>query len=329
MAGSQKAATPNSTSGAAAATAAAFVALLLVLVCCGTSGSGSGSGGRAFPHLPPRWRYGGVSDGDGDVSLTARQQRHPQQTDKDKLRSSASAPATGAAAAAASVAAVRAWTSRDDEEGLVTLLEGAATKSTDSKDTPSSRTERTRRKRGLHGGSGQGSSPVLFGAPPANDSSHLPHDAVAKEADAGWARRNEENGEHRRREKEVDGGGLGGEGEFRLRGDRRRQWRHQWLSAAGEEKEERADDEQEGARGAAAEEAGARYEGSSGGGLEGRRGRSLHDFKHPRCFVAEGEERTRCHANIFFFGVSKCGTTSLAHWMAEHPEVCIRRWSSC
>ncbi|CAN0027627.1 unnamed protein product, partial [Hapterophycus canaliculatus] len=33
----------------------------------------------------------------------------------------------------------------------------------------------------------------------------------------------------------------------------------------------------------------------------------------------------RCHANVFLFGVSKCGTTSLAHWMAEHPEL---RWVS-
>eukprot|EP00903_Cladosiphon_okamuranus_P015279 g14119.t1 len=44
-----------------------------------------------------------------------------------------------------------------------------------------------------------------------------------------------------------------------------------------------------------------------------------------RCFVVEGEERTRCHPNIFFFGVSKCGTTSMVKWMAKHPSF---RWVS-
>lgn len=42
-----------------------------------------------------------------------------------------------------------------------------------------------------------------------------------------------------------------------------------------------------------------------------------------RCFVLEGEERTRCHPNVFFFGVSKCGTTSMAKWMVKHPQL---RW---
>eukprot|EP00752_Nemacystus_decipiens_P013821 g12271.t1 len=48
-----------------------------------------------------------------------------------------------------------------------------------------------------------------------------------------------------------------------------------------------------------------------------------------RCFVVEGEEegeeRHRCHPNIFFFGVSKCGTTSMAKWMTKHPQL---RWVS-
>lgn len=44
-----------------------------------------------------------------------------------------------------------------------------------------------------------------------------------------------------------------------------------------------------------------------------------------RCFVLEGEEQTRCHPNIFFFGVSKCGTTSMAKWITKHPQM---RWVS-
>lgn len=44
-----------------------------------------------------------------------------------------------------------------------------------------------------------------------------------------------------------------------------------------------------------------------------------------RCFVLKGEERTRCHPNVFFFGVSKCGTTSMVKWMTEHPQL---RWAS-
>lgn len=44
-----------------------------------------------------------------------------------------------------------------------------------------------------------------------------------------------------------------------------------------------------------------------------------------RCFVLQGEEQTRCHPNIFFFGVSKCGTTSMVKWMTKHPQM---RWVS-
>ena len=44
-----------------------------------------------------------------------------------------------------------------------------------------------------------------------------------------------------------------------------------------------------------------------------------------RCFVLEGEEQTRCHPNIFFFGVSKCGTTSMVKWITKHPQM---RWVS-
>lgn len=48
-----------------------------------------------------------------------------------------------------------------------------------------------------------------------------------------------------------------------------------------------------------------------------------HGFnkRKSRCYVLEGEEKTRCHANVYFFGVSKCGTTSLARWMSLHPQV--------
>eukprot|EP00903_Cladosiphon_okamuranus_P014093 g13099.t1 len=41
-----------------------------------------------------------------------------------------------------------------------------------------------------------------------------------------------------------------------------------------------------------------------------------------RCWVSR-DGRRRCQANVFFFGVSKCGTTSLAQWMAQHPSL---RW---
>lgn len=58
-----------------------------------------------------------------------------------------------------------------------------------------------------------------------------------------------------------------------------------------------------------------------GGGSGGSNMEKVRD----RCFVLEGEERTRCHPNIFFFGVSKCGTTSMAKWMTNHPQL---RWVS-
>ncbi|CAM9176068.1 unnamed protein product [Ectocarpus sp. 12 AP-2014] len=67
---------------------------------------------------------------------------------------------------------------------------------------------------------------------------------------------------------------------------------------------------------------------SGGGGVAS--GRILRGFikkppSPPRCFVLYGEDSSRCHANVYFFGVSKCGTTSLAHWMARHPAL---RWVS-
>ncbi|CAN0496512.1 unnamed protein product, partial [Ectocarpus sp. 8 AP-2014] len=73
-----------------------------------------------------------------------------------------------------------------------------------------------------------------------------------------------------------------------------------------------------------------RDQGGSTEGGEVASGRALHGFiKKPpppaRCFVLEGEDSSRCHANVYFFGVSKCGTTSLAHWMARHPAL---RWVS-
>ncbi|CAM9312319.1 unnamed protein product [Ectocarpus fasciculatus] len=73
-----------------------------------------------------------------------------------------------------------------------------------------------------------------------------------------------------------------------------------------------------------------RDQGASTGGRGVARGRSLREFTKqrpspPRCFVLEGEDSPRCHANVYFFGMSKCGTTSLAHWMARHPSL---RWVS-
>lgn len=67
---------------------------------------------------------------------------------------------------------------------------------------------------------------------------------------------------------------------------------------------------------------------SGGGGVAS--GTTLQGFikkppPPPRCFVLEGEDSSRCHANVYFFGVSKCGTTSLAHWMIRHPAL---RWVS-
>ncbi|CAN0278211.1 unnamed protein product, partial [Hapterophycus canaliculatus] len=43
-----------------------------------------------------------------------------------------------------------------------------------------------------------------------------------------------------------------------------------------------------------------------------------------RCWV-DPSGRRRCQANVFLFGVSKCGTTSLAAWMTHHPAL---RWVS-
>lgn len=60
----------------------------------------------------------------------------------------------------------------------------------------------------------------------------------------------------------------------------------------------------------------------------GEGGKSAFDKQklvRDRCYVLKGEEQTRCHPNIFFFGVSKCGTTSMAHWMVNHPQL---RWVS-
>ncbi|CAM9942045.1 unnamed protein product [Ectocarpus fasciculatus] len=44
-----------------------------------------------------------------------------------------------------------------------------------------------------------------------------------------------------------------------------------------------------------------------------------------RCWADHETGRHRCQANVFLFGVSKCGTTSLASWMAHHPAL---RWVS-
>eukprot|EP00903_Cladosiphon_okamuranus_P014094 g13100.t1 len=242
----------------------------------------------------------------------------------------------------AAAAASKPWVMpRDGEGGEWNILpEGPATASRRaavSGGSPSGEAENAALRRMVlaiekESESGQGgwAASVLnsSSAPPAHGS-HAPCDAiVAKEAGAVWARGQEESGD------ELRGGGgrgkaEGGGGGFRPRRvQRQRQRRRQrLLSDVGKE---RADDEQQEARGIAptvvAKEVGARYE--DGGVLDGAMGRSLSkdnafDHRSDRCFVAKGEEKTRCHANIFLFGVSKCGTTSLAHWMFEHPEL---RW---
>lgn len=63
-----------------------------------------------------------------------------------------------------------------------------------------------------------------------------------------------------------------------------------------------------------------------GGASLGRRERSLRGvITRPegdaRCFVPDDGGLSRCHANMFFVGVSKCGTTSFANWLEENPKV--------
>ncbi|CAM9709641.1 unnamed protein product, partial [Ectocarpus sp. 13 AM-2016] len=60
---------------------------------------------------------------------------------------------------------------------------------------------------------------------------------------------------------------------------------------------------------------------AAGGGPTGvvaeGEGGKLRDGRN-RCFVgAEGDHR--CYPTVFFFGTSKCGTTSLARWLDYHP----------
>ncbi|CBN74649.1 Sulfotransferase [Ectocarpus siliculosus] len=60
---------------------------------------------------------------------------------------------------------------------------------------------------------------------------------------------------------------------------------------------------------------------AAGGGATGvvaeGEGGKLRDGRN-RCFVgAEGDHR--CYPTVFFFGTSKCGTTSLARWLDHHP----------
>lgn len=83
--------------------------------------------------------------------------------------------------------------------------------------------------------------------------------------------------------------------------------------------------------GAAKEEDGSEEEGvggrdDGGGASQGRTERSLRGvITRPegsaRCFVPEDGGPSRCHPNMFFVGVSKCGTTSFANWLEQHPEV--------
>lgn len=71
------------------------------------------------------------------------------------------------------------------------------------------------------------------------------------------------------------------------------------------------EDEQEGGGGRAlvvAEDGGGGgSDGGSGQGVVGGARRSLKGFQgHHRCFV-DPQDKERCHANVFFFGISKCG----------------------
>lgn len=329
---SREAAARTSAATITAVASAAVLFVVAVLCCCSTNGS-SGSGEREGPYPPSRWKYGGgryYGDGGGaSVSPPAPQRRqHQARTDEPRPARAVEDPTESALAAAAA----KPWmTPRDGEGGWNTLPERPATRrATVSGGTPIGHAEnRIRRKtvlaieRESESGRGGSAASVLYSRAPPAHGYHAPRNAVVvKEAGAGWAWTKEESSEDRRqRWEEAEGGGGG----FRLRGfqPQRQQRRQRFLSDVGEE---RADDEQE-ARGiapaVAAEEEGARHE--DGGMVEGRTGssQSKHPFDKPpgRCFVAKGEEETRCHANIFFFGVSKCGTTSLAHWMGEHPEV--------
>ncbi|CAM9626157.1 unnamed protein product [Scytosiphon promiscuus] len=44
--------------------------------------------------------------------------------------------------------------------------------------------------------------------------------------------------------------------------------------------------------------------------------------RQPRCWT-DSEGKGRCLPSVFFFGVSKCGTTSLSNWLAEHPRTAL------
>ena len=330
MTGSRKPAATRRTSATAVAAAASAVSatllLVVVLVCHGTSGS-SGNGRRAGPHLG---RTDEPRSGAGE---------------EDAAASSAAA----AAAAVAAVAAARAWVPRDAAERSDALLGGAAARrgsafgagtGLPSGTAGENRTNRSDKGPQREDESGLVVSSVLYGTAAAANANaprlYLPHDTAAA-TEAGWAtRRKGEIDEEERRgsESRAEGGGLRGGGESRLYGVRKRRRherrRQRRLSRLGEE-QATADDEQDEARGIAAvvaEEEGARHEGDGGGdgvfeGWMTSRSLGASKFGHPsdRCFSAGEGGRTRCHANIFFFGVSKCGTTSLAHWMAEHPEV--------
>eukprot|EP00752_Nemacystus_decipiens_P003848 g3540.t1 len=57
---------------------------------------------------------------------------------------------------------------------------------------------------------------------------------------------------------------------------------------------------------------------SSGGSL----GEGAARDGRPRCWTDE-EGKGRCLPTVFFFGVSKCGTTSLSNWLAEHPRAVL------
>eukprot|EP00903_Cladosiphon_okamuranus_P016125 g14881.t1 len=68
---------------------------------------------------------------------------------------------------------------------------------------------------------------------------------------------------------------------------------------------------------------------STGGRVTGRgvtlegNGGKLRDGRD-RCFV-DSDGLRRCYPTIFFFGTSKCGTTSLARWLDNHPNI---KWVS-
>lgn len=67
----------------------------------------------------------------------------------------------------------------------------------------------------------------------------------------------------------------------------------------------------------------------NGGTSQGHRERSLRGvITRPvgsaRCFLPTDGGPSRCHPNMFFVGVSKCGTTSFANWMEGHPQVHTR-----